>query len=113
MVTRRPEQTDVRVTPTENADHRVQIPCTINSSVSKSLLSEKHYWAVQRRNPDLKVRDSLTCYMYGAGDDIPQLGSLEVGLTNLCGMQTWTMVYVAKNQWESRLGLEDASGTLS
>ena len=39
---------------------------------------------------------------------IPQLGSLEVGLTNLRGMQTWTMVYVAKNQWESRLGLEDA-----
>ena len=51
-----PKPTYVKITHTNDAQFRSKVPWITDSVVIKSLLSEKHYWKIWSRNPDIKLQ---------------------------------------------------------
>ena len=103
------EPTYVRITPTEDAKYWAKIPWTTESRVRKTLLAEKHYWAIRKKNPDIKLRHMKIRFRpFSSDSNVPLLGCMEVRLTNNRGKAITTTVYVTQGQRESLPGKEDA-----
>ena len=91
--------TTVRIQPTRDADYRTKVPWTTDSGVRKTLLSEKHYWKIRSRNPDIKLQHTNVQFRpYSTNVTVPLLGCMEVKLTNNNGKSIKTKVYVTEGR---------------
>ena len=88
-----------------------QTQLLIDSGVHKTLISEKDWKQISRRNADgyqIKLKINKTKFRpYGTNMSLPILGRTKCRMTAENGQEVFTIVYVVRGETESLLGLKD------
>ena len=88
---------------------QVQVKWVLDSGVRYSMLAEKHFRRLVKKNPDIHLTENKIKFKpYSTSATVPVVGKCKVELKNKQGGIHTTQAYVVKGDTESLLGREDA-----
>jgi hypothetical protein len=102
------DQVHISVRP-KQGNAKIGVKWTADSGVKRSLLSEKDWVTLKKKNPKMKlIKNNIIVKPYSTDYTVPVMGKAKVVLKCKEGMKVNATVYVVKGETESLLGKTDS-----